>query len=84
MGNPGEYFRLPFIRRPVATYLLTAVVPLGGAVAYSFLPRCPVAPLPEVDFPAIQVQASVPGAGPDTMASSLANRLSVNSAASRS
>ena len=62
----------PFIRRPVATSLLTAAVLLAGAVAYSFLP---VAPLPEVDFPTIQVQANLPGASPETMASSVATPL---------
>ena len=62
----------PFIRRPVATVLLTAAVALAGAVAFSQLP---VAPLPEVDFPTISVQASLPGASPETMASSVATPL---------
>ena len=62
----------PFIRRPVATVLLTAAVALAGAVAFTQLP---VAPLPQVDFPAISVQASLPGASPETMASSVATPL---------
>jgi len=59
----------PFIRRPVGTALLTAAVALAGAVAYLQLP---VAPLPQVDYPAINVQASLPGASPEIMASSVA------------
>jgi multidrug efflux pump len=59
----------PFIRRPVGTTLLTAAVALAGAVAYRQLP---VAPLPQVDFPTITVGASLPGASPETMASSVA------------
>ncbi|HEY7317906.1 MAG TPA: efflux RND transporter permease subunit, partial [Candidatus Binatia bacterium] len=59
----------PFITRPVATTLLTIAVALAGALAYGFLP---VAPLPQVDFPTIQVQARLPGASPETMASSVA------------
>jgi hydrophobe/amphiphile efflux-1 (HAE1) family protein len=62
----------PFIQRPVATVLLTAAVALAGGVAYSQLP---VAPLPQIDFPAISVQASLPGASPETMASSVATPL---------
>src|SRR5207237_2214514 len=62
----------PFIRRPVATVLLTAAVALAGAVSFTQLP---VAPLPQVDFPAISVQASLPGASPETMASSVATPL---------
>ena len=62
----------PFIRRPVATTLLTIAVGLAGAVAYSFLP---VSPLPQVDFPTINVQARLPGASPETMASSVATPL---------
>jgi multidrug efflux pump len=49
----------PFIRRPVATTLLTVGIALAGAVAFEVLP---VAPLPEVDFPTISVGASLPGA----------------------
>jgi len=59
----------PFIRRPVGTALLTAAVALAGAVAYLQLP---VSPLPQVDFPTISVQASLPGASPEIMASSVA------------
>jgi len=61
-----------FIKRPVATTLLTLAVGLAGALAYGFLP---VAPLPQVDFPTIQVQAKLPGASPETMASSVATPL---------
>ena len=61
-----------FIRRPVATSLLTLAVLLAGIIAYRYLP---VAPLPEVDFPTIQVQAQLPGANPETMASSVATPL---------
>jgi multidrug efflux pump len=59
----------PFIRRPVGTALLTAAIALAGAVAYMQLP---VAPLPQVDFPTISVGASLPGASPEIMASSVA------------
>jgi multidrug efflux pump len=62
----------PFIERPIATTLLTAAVALAGAVAFPFLP---VSPLPQVDFPTIQVQASLPGASPEIMASSVATPL---------
>ncbi|HEX4990133.1 MAG TPA: efflux RND transporter permease subunit, partial [Candidatus Binatia bacterium] len=62
----------PFIKRPVATTLLTVAVGLVGAVAYSFLP---VSPLPQVDFPTINVSAKLPGASPETMASSVATPL---------
>ena len=59
----------PFIRRPVGTALLTTAIALAGAVAYLQLP---VAPLPQVDFPTISVGASLPGASPEIMASSVA------------
>ncbi len=62
----------PFIRRPIATTLLTVALALAGAIAYRFLP---VSPLPQVDFPTIQVAAGLPGASPDTMASSVATPL---------
>jgi hydrophobe/amphiphile efflux-1 (HAE1) family protein len=62
----------PFIRRPVATYLLTFAVLLVGAIAYPFLP---VAALPTVDFPTIQVTATFQGASPETMASAVATPL---------
>jgi multidrug efflux pump len=62
----------PFIKRPIATTLLTAAVALAGVVAFPFLP---VSPLPQVDFPTISVQASLPGASPEIMASSVATPL---------
>ncbi|HTS02550.1 MAG TPA: efflux RND transporter permease subunit, partial [Thermoanaerobaculia bacterium] len=62
----------PFIRRPVATSLLAAAVLLAGLAGYFQLP---VAPLPRVDFPTIQVNAGLPGASPETMASSVATPL---------
>ncbi|HWF14500.1 MAG TPA: efflux RND transporter permease subunit [Candidatus Acidoferrales bacterium] len=62
----------PFIRRPVATTLLTIAIALAGAVAYGVLP---VAPLPEVDFPTISVGAALPGASAEIMASSVATPL---------
>jgi multidrug efflux pump len=62
----------PFIRRPVATTLLTVGVALAGAIAFEVLP---VSPLPEVDFPTISVSASLPGASADIMASSVATPL---------
>jgi multidrug efflux pump len=62
----------PFIRRPVGTALLTAAITLAGALAFRLLP---VSPLPQVDFPTIQVSASLPGASPETMASAVATPL---------
>ena len=62
----------PFIRRPVATTLLTAAIALAGAVAFQDLP---VSPLPQVDFPTISVGAGLPGASPEIMASSVATPL---------
>ncbi len=62
----------PLIRRPVATSLLAAALLLAGILAYL---RLPVAPLPRVDFPTIQVSATLPGASPETMASSVATPL---------
>ncbi len=62
----------PFIRRPVATSLLAAAVLLAGMAAYFNLP---VAPLPDIDFPTVSVSAALPGASPDTMASSVATPL---------
>jgi multidrug efflux pump len=62
----------PFIRRPVATALLTAAIALSGAVAFRALP---VSPLPQIDFPTISVGASLPGASPEIMASSVATPL---------
>src|SRR5271168_4563737 len=66
------HFSAPFIRRPVATFLMSAAVILAGAVAYSLLP---VASLPQVEFPVISVGASLPGADPETMASAVATPL---------
>lgn len=62
----------PFIRRPVATLLLAGAVGLAGLIAYVHLP---VAPLPQVDFPTIQVTATLPGASATTMAASVATPL---------
>src|SRR5476651_15531 len=62
----------PFIRRPVATTLLTVAILLAGGVAYRLLP---VSPLPKVDFPTISVNAGLPGASPEIMASSVATPL---------
>ncbi len=62
----------PFIQRPVATSLIAAALLLAGVVAYFNLP---VAALPQVDFPTIQVSASLPGASPETMASNVATPL---------
>jgi len=62
----------PFIRRPVATTLLTFGVAAAGAVAFFQLP---VSPLPQIDFPTISVRAQLPGASPDTMATSVATPL---------
>jgi multidrug efflux pump len=62
----------PFIARPVATTLLTIGIALAGLVAFL---KLPVAPLPRVDFPTIQVSASLPGASPETVATSLTTPL---------
>jgi multidrug efflux pump len=62
----------PFIRRPVATALLTVALALAGAVAFKQLP---VSALPQVDFPTVSVAASLPGASPEIMASSVATPL---------
>ncbi len=62
----------PFIRRPIATSLLMAALALLGIVAF---PLLPVAPLPQVDFPTIQVTATLTGAAPDTMSSTVATPL---------
>ena len=65
-------FSAPFIRRPIATSLITLAILLSGVVAFRFLP---VAPLPQVDFPTISVGAGLPGASPETMASAVATPL---------
>src|SRR5690349_18480233 len=62
----------PFIHRPVGTALLTAAVALSGVISFRLLP---VSPLPQVDFPTISVSAQLPGASPETMASSVATPL---------
>ncbi len=67
-----ESISSPFIRYPIATSLLMAGILFVGLVAY---PLLPVAPLPQVDFPTIQITASLPGASPETMASSVAQPL---------
>jgi multidrug efflux pump len=61
-----------FIRRPIGTTLLTIALALAGLIAYQFLP---VSPLPQVEFPTIEVQASLPGASPEIMASAVATPL---------
>jgi multidrug efflux pump len=70
--NFDSNFSAPFIRRPVATTLLSIAIFLSGAIAFRFLP---VAPLPQVDFPTISVGAGLPGASPETMASAVATPL---------
>jgi HAE1 family hydrophobic/amphiphilic exporter-1 len=73
MNQPTqESISSPFIRYPIATSLLMAGILFVGLVAY---PLLPVAPLPQVDFPTIQVAASLPGGSPETMASSVAQPL---------
>ncbi|MRV75896.1 MMPL family transporter [Duganella sp. FT92W] len=62
----------PFVRRPIATVLLTIGLALAGIAAFFVLP---VSPLPQVDYPSISVSANLPGASPDTMASSVATPL---------
>src|SRR6202165_1680173 len=70
--NFSSNFSAPFIRRPVATSLITIAILLSGMVAFRFLP---VSPLPQVDFPTISVGANLPGASPETMASAVATPL---------
>jgi multidrug efflux pump len=62
----------PFVRRPVTSALIAVAMVLAGALAYTLLP---VSPLPQVDFPTISVNASLPGASPETMASAVATPL---------
>jgi multidrug efflux pump len=62
----------PFVERPVATTLLTVGVALAGLLAYT---RLPVSPLPQVDYPTISVSASLPGADPQTVSTSVAEPL---------
>src|SRR6516162_4073394 len=70
--NFQSNFSAPFIRRPVATSLVTIAIFLSGVLAFRYLP---VAPLPQVDLPTIGVGASLPGASPETMASAVATPL---------
>jgi HAE1 family hydrophobic/amphiphilic exporter-1/multidrug efflux pump len=69
----------PFIGRPIATTLLMAALAFVGLITF---PLLPVAPLPQVDFPTIQVSAQFPGASPETMASSVAAPIERQSAKS--
>src|SRR5579864_4897443 len=62
----------PFVRRTVATTLLTIAIAISGAIAFTVLPA---SPLPQVDFPTININASLPGASPEDMASSVATPL---------
>ena len=71
-GAGGVHFSAPFIKRPVATFLLSIAILLAGAVAYKLLP---VSSLPQVEFPTISVGAGFPGADPETMASAIATPL---------
>jgi multidrug efflux pump subunit AcrB len=66
------HFSAPFIRRPVATFLMSIAVILAGATAYVLLP---VASLPQVEYPVISAYASLPGADPETMASAVTTPL---------
>ena len=70
--NISANISAPFIRRPVATALLSIAIFLAGAAAFRLLP---VSPLPQVDFPTINVSAGLPGASPETMASAVATPL---------
>jgi multidrug efflux pump len=71
-GVNAVHFSAPFIKRPVATFLLSAAIIIAGSVGYKLLP---VASLPQVEFPTISVGASLPGADPQTMASAVATPL---------
>ena len=71
-GVGGIHFSAPFIKRPVATFLLSGAIIISGCVAYALLP---VSSLPQVEFPTISVSAALPGADPETMASSVATPL---------
>src|SRR5437870_11925097 len=62
----------PFIKRPIATSLLTLALAMAGALALYYLP---VAPLPPVDYPTLNVNSQLPGASPDTMASAVTTPL---------
>src|SRR5690348_7725149 len=67
-----DNYSAPFVRRPVATSLTTIAIAHAGMVAFRFLPD---SPLPQVDFPTINVSAGLPGASPETMASAVATPL---------
>ncbi len=71
-GMGGIHFSDPFIKRPVATFLLSGAIIMAGCVAYAMLP---VSSLPQVEFPTISVNANLPGADPETMASAVATPL---------
>lgn len=71
-GNTGANLSRPFIERPVGTTLLTLGIALAGVVAFFGLPE---SALPQIDFPTISVQASLPGASPETMAATIATPL---------
>ena len=71
-GGAAMNVSAPFIHRPVATTLLTVAIAIAGAIAFKVLP---VSPLPQVDFPTISVDASLPGASAEIMASSVATPL---------
>src|SRR5207245_8717117 len=71
-AEPRVNLSAPFVRRPVATTLLTVALALAGILGFRLLP---VAPLPQVEFPTIQVSAALPGASPETMASAVATPL---------
>ena len=71
-GIGGVHFSAPFIKRPVATFLLSGAIIMAGCVAYALLP---VSSLPQVEFPTISVSAQLPGADPETMASAVATPL---------
>jgi multidrug efflux pump len=70
--EPKSGISTPFIRRPIATTLLVVAIALAGGLAFRLLP---VSPLPQVEFPTLHVSANLPGASPDTMASSVATPL---------
>jgi len=70
----------PFIHRPVATTLLTLAIAIAGVIAFLVLP---IAALPQIDYPTIEVQATLPGASPEIMASSVPHPSNANSDASR-
>ena len=62
----------PFVKRPVATTLLTIGIALAGLIGFQLLP---VSPLPQVDYPTISITATLPGASPETMAATVATPL---------